>query len=639
MAIAVNMQIREALPSYELGAELGRGAMGVVLSGTHRQLERTVAIKQLPEAFAVDPDVRRRFGTEARTLAALSHPHIVPVYDYVEREGVCVLVMEALPGGTLWDRFTSEGLTMPTACAAVLAACSGLHFAHGKGVLHRDIKPENLMFAADRTLKVTDFGIAEVFAGEETVTTVAGTVIGTPAYMAPEQARGAGLGPPADVYAAGTVLYELLSGTLPFSIEADPIEVLERRVEEEPLALADAAPQVPEPLVAVTMRALRREPAERYPSAEAFGIALGHGATEAFGEGWLGRAGVTLLASGSIAAAAGPAAAPHDPATEGEATTAIAGRTGAGTVVTGSAPTDGPAVKVRGTSVHRRADEALADLRPEDLVRVDDLIAPPARPVPALVGTVLLLAAMLVVAVIGLGEPGRSDSLLPGVVTVAGTDLGSSDAVAADLADPIPVSVEELPRRAGAARFAQIGFSAAGVGLGSSRSGPLDPAGGGAFTADVDAERVRILSSGDLTAEFRLLDENKRILLRHEFALDPEQPFFLAANGVAALLLALFVVAYGLAITQPLRRGYTRRSAYPGMAILGGAAGFTTVLGVWSLGAPEPSFVTFVIAAALGAAAFGFLARVMIVTGRRRRLRRAELRAGGAHDEPVSVPA
>jgi hypothetical protein len=319
-------------------------------------------------------------------------------------------------------------------------------------------------------------------------------------------------------------------------------------------------------------------------------------------------------------------------------TTTAAGRTGLGTVVAGSAPTDAPAVKVRGTAAHRPAGVALADLRPEDLVRVDDLISPPAKPVAALVATVILLAATFVVAMLGLGEPGRSDPLPPGVVTVAGTDLGSHDTVAADLAHPIAVRVDDLPRRAREARFAQFGFSAAGVGLGSSRSGPLTLAGGDAFTAEVDAERIRILSSGELTAEFRLLDENKEILVRHEFALDPEQPFFLAANGIAALLLVLFLVAYGQAITQPLRRGYTRRSAYLGMALLGGAAGFTIVLAAWSLGAPEPSVVTFVIAAALAAATFAFLARVLIVTGRRRRLRRAELRAdGGAEDGGVSV--
>ena len=628
MGGTVTTQIAEALPSYEVGDELGRGAMGVVLAATHRQLERAVAIKQLPPTFAVDPDVRRRFGSEAKTLAALSHPHIVPVYDYVEREGICLLVMESLPGGTLWQLFTTEGLTMPSACAAILATCSGLESAHAQGVLHRDIKPENLMFAADQTLKVTDFGIAEVFGGAETVTTVRGTVIGTPAYMAPEQAQGLSLGPPADVYAAGTVLYELLSGALPFSVDGDPLEVLECRVNEEPTPLSETAPGVPEPLADVTMRAIRRDQSERYPRAEDFGIAVGRAATEAFGEGWLGRADVTLRATGSIAAAAGPAtrtaAAPDG---DGETTTAIAGRTGMGTVVTGSAPGNEPVVKVRATAAHHVAGEALADLQPDDLVRVDDLISPPERPVVSLVAAAVLAIAALICAFVAVGSRSHSDTLSAGVITVGGTDIGSSDTVHADLGAPIPVRIEELPSRAADAHFAQIGFSAVGLGLGSSRSAPLQPTADGPLTASVNAERVRILSSGDLTGEFRLLDENKRILLREEIAVDPDQPFFLSATGVAAILLTLFVIAYGLAITQPLRRGYTRRSAYVAMALLGGAAGFATVLWAWALGASEPSIVTFVIVGALGAAAFSALNHSIVVLGRRRRLRRAEERA------------
>jgi Protein kinase domain len=624
----VTIPIAEALPSYEVGDELGRGAMGVVLAATHRQLERAVAIKQLPPTFAVDPDVRRRFGTEAKTLAALSHPHIVPVYDYVEREGLCVLVMESLPGGTLWQLFTTDGLTMLSACAAILATCSGLDSAHAQGVLHRDIKPENLMFAADRTLKVTDFGIAEVVGGEETVSTVRGTVIGTPAYMAPEQAQGLSLKPAADVYAAGTVLYELLSGTLPFSVDEDPLEVLESRVNEDPTPLSEAAPGVPEPLAEVTMRAIRRNPAERYAHAEDFGVAVARAATEAFGEGWLERADVTLRTTGSIAAAAGPATrAPTAAPSEGETTTAIAGRIGSGTVVTGSAPGSKPVVMVRATAAHRAPGETLADLEPEDLVRVDDLISPPKRPVVSLAAAGVLAIAALICAIVAVGSRSHSDTVPAGVITVAGTDIGSSDTVDADLGAPIPVRIRELPSRAADARFAQIGFSAVGIGLGSSRSAPLEPTGNDAFTASVDAERVRILSSGDLTGEFRLLDENKRILLREEIAVDPDQPFILSATGILAILLTLFVIAYGLAITQPLRRGYTRRSAYVTMALLGAAAGFATVLWAWALGSSEPSVVTFVLVGALSAAAFSVLNRSITVLGRRRRLRRAEERA------------
>ncbi len=280
--------------------------MGVVFAAHHRRLARDVAIKQLPPAFAADQTVRERFGKEARTLAALAHPHIVPIYDYVEEEGLCLLVMEALPGGTLWDRFTTEGLTLVTACTALLATCEALQFAHEKGVLHRDVKPENLMFAADRTLKVTDFGIAEVFGGDETVTTLDGEVIGTPAYMAPEQAEGKPCGPPADVYAASTVLYELLSGTLPLSIEGDPVEVLERRVHEEPTPLLEVAPQIPEPLAEVTMRGIARDPDDRFATAGELGVAIAGAATQSFGPGWVGRADLTLVLTGSIAEAAGP---------------------------------------------------------------------------------------------------------------------------------------------------------------------------------------------------------------------------------------------------------------------------------------------------------------------------------------------
>ena len=144
--------VEEALPSYEIGGELGRGGWGVVLSGRHRDLGRDVAIKQLPRAFAADANVRARFLAEARVLAALDHPHIVPVYDFVERDGLCLLVMERLSGGTVWSRFTEQGVSMDDACAIVLATCAALDAAHAHGVLHRDIKPENLMFTGSGTL-------------------------------------------------------------------------------------------------------------------------------------------------------------------------------------------------------------------------------------------------------------------------------------------------------------------------------------------------------------------------------------------------------------------------------------------------------------------------------------------------------
>src|ERR1700738_3621737 len=147
--MTVQEEIVAALPEYDIGGELGRGGFGLVLSGRHRQLRRDVAIKELPPALAADPRVRARFAAEARVLASLSHPHIVPIYDYVERDGLCLLVMEKLTGGTLWDRFKQQGLGVESTCAVAMAACTALHYAHQRGVLHRDVKPENLLYSSE----------------------------------------------------------------------------------------------------------------------------------------------------------------------------------------------------------------------------------------------------------------------------------------------------------------------------------------------------------------------------------------------------------------------------------------------------------------------------------------------------------
>jgi len=299
-----------ALPNYEVTGELGRGGWGVVLAGRHKALGRAVAIKQLPPAFGADPNVRARFFAEARVLAALDHPHVVPIYDYVEQEGLCLLVMENLPGGTVWARFTTKGLTMPQACAITMATLAGLQSAHEHEILHRDVKPENLMFSGTGTLKVTDFGIARMIGGGDTLATRAGEVLGTPAYMAPEQARSGELSPATDIYAVGIMLYELLSGRLPFEDQGDPIAMLFSHVYDEPQALTEVAPAVPPPIAAVVMKAISKAPEERHASADEFGTALGDAAVEAWGTGWLSTSGVPVLASGRMAAVTAHAPAP-----------------------------------------------------------------------------------------------------------------------------------------------------------------------------------------------------------------------------------------------------------------------------------------------------------------------------------------
>lgn len=236
-------RIRHALPNYDIGGQIGRGGCGVVLAGTHRALRRPVAIKQIPTQFVEDVEARRRFDAEARLLATIDHPHVVPVYDYVEDGDLCLLVMEYLSGGSVAERFAAEGFDAGSAMAVTLSCAAALEAAHRRGVLHRDVKPANLMFSANGTVKLADFGIAKIVGGDDTLMTKAGEVIGTPSYIAPEQARGQELSPATDVYALATMLYQLLSGVLPYPPTGDSIATLFMHAFEDPMPLQDNAPQ------------------------------------------------------------------------------------------------------------------------------------------------------------------------------------------------------------------------------------------------------------------------------------------------------------------------------------------------------------------------------------------------------------
>ena len=280
--------LQEALPAYDVGDELGRGAFGVVYAGRHRSLAREVAIKQLPRAFAADPTVRARFASEARMVASLDHPHIVPVYDFVDREdGICLLIMERCQGA-LGDHFTKEGVATDEACAAVLACCAGLDFAHSTGLLHRDIKPENLLYDVKGVIKLGDFGIARA-ADPSDRRTVTGTIMGTPAYMSPEQVRGLTLTPASDVYSVGIMTYELLTGQLPFPANDSPMGFLAHHLVTEPTPMTAARPELPGTIGAVVDRALSKDIADRQGSAKEFALELTKACVGAFGTGWLRR--------------------------------------------------------------------------------------------------------------------------------------------------------------------------------------------------------------------------------------------------------------------------------------------------------------------------------------------------------------
>jgi len=290
-----------ALPNYEIDGEIGRGGWGVVLHGRHVALGREVAIKQLPRGL--DESALERFVDEARIIAQLDHPHIVKVYDFVEHDGLWLMVMEYLSGGTLWSRFTEQGIRSDEACAITMAVCAGLGEANEHGVLHRDIKPENILFTDDGVPRLGDFGIARDL-DVDTRRTMVGEVVGTPTYMSPEQAMGLELTLACDVYSVAIVLYEMLAGRLPFDEARTPSEQLIQHATKPPMALAQAAPDVPATIAKVVMDALEKHPEDRIATAQDFGVALALAAGETYGPGWLGQSGVPLMGGGRIQEAA-----------------------------------------------------------------------------------------------------------------------------------------------------------------------------------------------------------------------------------------------------------------------------------------------------------------------------------------------
>ena len=274
-----------------------------------------MAIKVLPPGMTHDPDVRQRFEREARMLASLDHPHVVRVYDYVEQDDVCALIMEQLTGGSLGDRMRISRIPAQSASALEVAALYGLEHAHQHGVLHRDIKPENIMFTHDGWLKITDFGIATVLGEQAERLTAAGTVMGTPAYMAPEQLdESQPVTSAADVWASGAVYYEMLAGEAPYAPRGTLQATMLARLNEEPRQLRDLDPGVPAELAGAVMRAVARDPADRWPSAGVFAEELERLGTGLWGVNWVGATGTPLARTARAASADATGALASTPA-------------------------------------------------------------------------------------------------------------------------------------------------------------------------------------------------------------------------------------------------------------------------------------------------------------------------------------
>jgi serine/threonine-protein kinase len=264
---------------YELGERLGVGGMSTVRLAHDRRLEREVAVKVLAEHLAEDPQFIARFRREALAAARLVHPNIVQVFDFGldEPTGRHYIVMERIRGQSAAEILRDRGiLPVAEALAIVAHACRGLDYAHRNGVVHRDIKPGNLLRSEEGPVKVADFGIARTMGDESSITQV-GSVLGTAAYLAPEQAHGEEAGPRADLYALGVVAYQLLSGRLPYEAQSLTELALKQQREAPPL-LHKLNPEVTPQLAAAIDRALALEPGDRFSSAEEMRQALADGA-------------------------------------------------------------------------------------------------------------------------------------------------------------------------------------------------------------------------------------------------------------------------------------------------------------------------------------------------------------------------
>lgn len=248
---------------YRIERALGRGGMGTVYGGVDTGLRRRVAIKVLPQSAAANEDLRRRFEREARVVAEFDHPNIARVYRTGEIDGLPYYAMEYIEGKSLADMLRDQGRVAGNACIRLMTqAAQGLKAAAARQVIHRDIKPANLMVTDDGMLKIVDFGIAKAVR-DDTFQTATGAVMGTPRYIAPEQARGLELDHRADIYSLGATFYHMVTGVPPFDSD-DPITLVMMHINQPVEPIERFNPHVPDNLERIIYRMLEKSPARRY---------------------------------------------------------------------------------------------------------------------------------------------------------------------------------------------------------------------------------------------------------------------------------------------------------------------------------------------------------------------------------------
>ncbi len=283
---------------YKISAHLGSGGMAEVYCATDLQLGRNVALKILHERFASDAEFVERFKREASSAAGLAHQHVVAVYDRGEWEGTSYIAMEFVAGRTLKQVVTEEGPLAPQrAVDLTVQILRAARFAHRRGIIHRDFKPQNVIVDDDGRAKVTDFGIARAGASDMTQT---GSILGTAQYLSPEQAQGHAVGARSDLYSIGIILYELLTGRVPFEAES-AVTIALKQVSETPVPPSELNSRVTPEIEAVVLRALAKEPRDRFADADEFIAALDAAASRI--------PSPRAIAAAEAAAAALPAAA------------------------------------------------------------------------------------------------------------------------------------------------------------------------------------------------------------------------------------------------------------------------------------------------------------------------------------------
>lgn len=255
---------------YEIVREIGQGGMATIYLAHDPTTDRPVAIKLLHSHFVRDPQFRTRFMREAKIVAGLEHPNIVPVYDFSGENSIPYIVMRYMPGGTLEDRIMGKPMPLAQIVPIVQNIAAALDHAHAAGIVHRDLKPSNILFDAQGYASLSDFGLAKLTEKMITRITFSGAMVGTLDYMSPEQAMGEReMDGRSDVYSFGVILYEMLTGYVPHVADT-PMKVLYKHMTEEPPELEVRRPGLPEGFNELIQRVLARKPEDRYASAGAF---------------------------------------------------------------------------------------------------------------------------------------------------------------------------------------------------------------------------------------------------------------------------------------------------------------------------------------------------------------------------------